>query len=366
MGMFVAVEEGDRLGDEAQALGMAELAVMSGCQDLQPDAERELQRHHPRQQQPVEGRDRRHPHGGQTEVLLGVAKRRFDPPAAPIPRHRLGGGPVGRREQVPLRRDGLESPFEQRGGTAVQARDDQGCGKAPPWATADADEAAHLSRRKGELREQAVIPAMGDAPRLGEAHEIGPVMLHTPLEDGATGEAPVANQHGREASGTGLGQEVVQVVEEGELEAGDLVAHGAVLIGAPQEWNATPAPREDGLEDAKLAAGGRIHDDGQILPVARAPSESGLGERAAQDTTVEAFVLRPAPELLIARIEVTRREGATGEVGQAQGTLAEDQFDEQGKGGGLLREQRGPDGLDQSGELAIPWHTSGLLTRLSE
>lgn len=53
MGMFVAVEEGDRFRDQAEALGMAQLAVVGRRQDRESDAERQQQRQHLRHQERV-------------------------------------------------------------------------------------------------------------------------------------------------------------------------------------------------------------------------------------------------------------------------------------------------------------------------
>lgn len=213
-----------------------------------------------------------------------------------------------------------------------------------------------------EVGQRPAIPAVRDAPRVRQAHEIRPRLLLTPVQDGAAGEATIADQHGGEAGGTGIGQEIMQVIEEGELEVGDLGAHGAVLVGAPQKRDAAPSPRHHRLQYPKLAAGGGIDDDGQVLAVTGAPGEGIVGERAAQDTAIDAWILGPAPQLLIARGEVAIGAGATGQVGQAQGALTHDEFNEQVERGGLLWQQRRPDGLDDGGERAIPWQVSGLLT----
>ena len=202
-------------------------------------------------------------------------------PSPSIPGDDLGGGPVGRREQAPRRRDRLAPPFEQGGRAPVQSGGDQRRRKAAPWAAANADESADLAGLQRDVLERAAVPAVGDAPGLRQPHQLGPAMAVAPLQDRAPGEAPIANAHGREPSRPNSSAQVVKVVEEGALKRRDACAHGALFVGRPQERDAAAAARQHGLEDAKLAAGGGIHDDRQVLPVAGAPGERGVGERPA-------------------------------------------------------------------------------------
>jgi hypothetical protein len=137
----------------------------------------------------------------------------------------------------------------------------------------------------------------------------------------------------------------------------------------PEQGDAAPTAGQHGFAqgapDAELATGGGSDDHRDILPVTGAPGQRGVGERSAQGAAVEAFMLREAPQLLIARGVVARSVRAAGQVCKTERTLAEDQDHEQGKGGRLLREQRRPEGFDDGGDRAIPWPVSGLLTRLS-
>ena len=350
MRVFMPVQKGHGLGHQSEALGMTELPFVGRGQNLQPDTEGKLQRQHPREEQSVKRRNGGHTDGRQPEVLFGVAECRFDPPAAPVPRHDLRRGPVGRRQQEPVGRGRLEATFEKLRGAPAQAGGDQRSGEAPSGTAADVGEPADLSRRKRELAERPTIPAMGDAPRLGQAHEIGPAVAFTPLQNGTAGEAAIAKEHRGEAGGASIGQEHMQLIEEGELEAGDLVAHGAVLVGVPQERDAAATAGQDGLEDAKLATGGGIDDHGQVRAMTGPPRERGVGEGPAQHPAVDAFILRPTPQLLVARIEVTGHERATGQVGEAQGALTEDKRYQQREGGTLLWQHGGPNGLDDGGE----------------
>lgn len=49
------------------------------------------------------------------------------------------------------------------------------------------------------------------------------------------------------------------------------------------------------------------------------------------------------------------------EIGDTQRALTQREDDEQGKDIGLMQLQRGPQGVDDGGPPAIPWHRSGLL-----
>ena len=78
MRVFVAVQERDGLRHQAEAFRMAQLAVVGRRQDREPDAERELEREHPREEQPVERRDGRDPHRREPQVLFRIPERGFN------------------------------------------------------------------------------------------------------------------------------------------------------------------------------------------------------------------------------------------------------------------------------------------------
>jgi|GEM_PF-6780568 len=102
MNMLMLMEEEHCLRHQPQALGMAKLPFVDRRQDVETDADRHLQREHPRHQELVNGEHGRHPYRRQAEVLLGVPEGRFDPSALAVLGHGFRRRPLGRHEQVPL------------------------------------------------------------------------------------------------------------------------------------------------------------------------------------------------------------------------------------------------------------------------